>query len=377
MLRSHSVPAADRSFPAGFTLVELLVVVAIIGVLVAMLLPAVQAARESGRRTACLNNLRQVGLAMKQYESHWESFPPAACVHNTASSTNAVDSNQPASEYDNWAIEILPFIGMGVLYDKFAHNLPISSNAGTTNASNVAISNSTARSVALPFMLCPTDTFNRRPFNGTSGGETVGFNDNWARGDYAANLGLGNFSPAPPWNADGPAAPGWLSTATRGVCGVNAAWRVADITDGLSSTILLGEIRAGVAAFDPRGVWAMANSNSILTCCGGCYGDDYGPNCNAPYADDVTNCTQIQNAAGGVAALQAGGMGCWDGTNDQQTARSLHSKGVNVCLCDGSARWISDFIQVMPSGLPPGGPLSIWDRLIASADGQQIPGNAF
>ena len=75
MLRSRPVVAADRSTPAGFTLVELLVVISIIGILVAMLLPAVQAARESARRSQCLNNLRQLGAAMLAYESQWEQLP--------------------------------------------------------------------------------------------------------------------------------------------------------------------------------------------------------------------------------------------------------------------------------------------------------------
>ena len=64
--------------------------------------------------------------------------------------------------------------------------------------------------------------------------------------------------------------------------------------------------------------------------------------------------------------------------NDQQTARSLHSKGVHVCLCDGISRWISDFIWVLPSSFPPnGGTYSVWDRLIVSGDGESIPANSF
>ena len=134
---------------------------------------------------------------MKQYESHWDCFPPAACI--TDQNGIYQDPRPPAQPQatvnrDNWVIEILPFIDMGVLYDKFAHNLPISSNAGTTNVAGVAISNSTARSVSLPFMLCPTDSFNRRPFNGTTGHESAAWNDNWARGNYAANGGLGLLS---------------------------------------------------------------------------------------------------------------------------------------------------------------------------------------
>ena len=124
--------------------------------------------------------------------------------------------------------------------------------------------------------------------------------------------------------------------------------------------------------YDCRGTWAMGNCASMMACPSYVGGspDDYGPNYNGPAGDDVMNCTQTQASVGGVAALQREGMTCWDNPNDQQTARSLHVGGVNVCLCDGSARWISDFVQTLPSVYP--GNYSVWDRLIASGDGQTI-----
>ena len=230
MLRGRRVLAADRSLPAGFTLVELLVVIAIIGVLVSMLLPAVQAARESGRRSQCLNNLRQLALAAKQYESHWDSFPPAATAQDK--NGNFVDPNtdtttQAAIERDNWVIEILPFIGMGVLYDKFDHTQPISSGTARTTSTGQTVNNAVARAIPLPFMLCPSDSFNRRPFNGTKGKESSAFGDNWARGNYAANGGMGlmriNYGDQPIAYcvSGGPTSDGWLRSWIRGVCGVN------------------------------------------------------------------------------------------------------------------------------------------------------------
>ena len=145
----------------------------------------------------------------------------------------------------------------------------------------------------------------------------------------------------------------------------------------------MAEIRAGVTEYDPRGVWAMGNAPGGCMFGSGGAGvvDGAGPNNNAPNADNCMNCAQVVAAYGDSTGnnLAQAGMSCFPGDiqNDQQTARSLHSKGVNVCLCDGSARFISDFIWVLPSSFPPGGTYSVWDRLIVSGDGQQIPANSF
>src|SRR4051812_46549754 len=91
---------------AGFTLVELLVVIAIIGVLVALLLPAVQAAREAARRTQCSNNLKQLSLALLNYETVHTTFPPAG-----------IDTNQMS-----WTVLLLPYFEQQALYDQFNFN---------------------------------------------------------------------------------------------------------------------------------------------------------------------------------------------------------------------------------------------------------------
>lgn len=106
----------DRIRIRGFTLVELLVVIAIIGMLVALLIPAVQAARGAARRTACSNNLKQVGLAVLNYESAWSRFPPGQRWTALA--------NQPDRGDYSWMALILPHVEAGPTYDQFNFKLP-------------------------------------------------------------------------------------------------------------------------------------------------------------------------------------------------------------------------------------------------------------
>src|SRR6185369_3080712 len=90
----------------AFTLVELLVVIAIIGVLVALLLPAVQAARESARRAQCTNNLKQIGIAVHNYDDVWKTLPPG-CYHGV---------------FGTWVLHILPFVEQQSLYDRYVNS---------------------------------------------------------------------------------------------------------------------------------------------------------------------------------------------------------------------------------------------------------------
>ena len=267
-------------------------------------------------------------------------------------------------------------------------------SAGTANAA--------ARAVVLPFMLCPTDTYNRRPYNGSKGQRMVAFGDNWARGNYAINGGLGymttNCAMGCFWTAGTAASPSWLTPQVRGVSGVNCSLRPADVTDGASNTILLGEIRAGLTDYDNRGVWAMGNAcGSSLWATGGLFmADDNGPNPTGTGGDDNADCAMLWAAFGDPSDYTKAfnvlrmGMSCFPGNNWQQGVRSLHKGGVHVCMCDGSARWISDFIQSSGStligkdGQPANGSntpytvnYAVWDRLIASGDGQPVSADSF
>jgi prepilin-type N-terminal cleavage/methylation domain-containing protein len=361
----------------GFTLVELLVVITIIGILIALLLPAVQAAREAARRMQCQNNLKQIGLAVLNYESQCKIFPPSSCWPSSLFDPR----NASLTDYRaNWVIFILPFLDQQSLFDKFDLNAAISGNTSTANR--------LARATTIPTMLCPTDAQrNRIAFMGNTYPATSAFGDSWARGNYAANASLGFMcytasgatTPSSVRYAAFPGSLGWKAGYVRGVMGANCAVKMADVIDGTSNTCMLAEIRAGATAGDPRGVWALSGGSSALWGHGrldAVGGDDYGPNSLASIgADDVVGGDNVNADFGGGNSLLAEGMPCiGEPTGFEQTARSLHPDGVSTCFCDGSVHWISDFIQLSPSTAAS---LSVWDRLMASADGQPVSGNAF
>jgi prepilin-type N-terminal cleavage/methylation domain-containing protein/prepilin-type processing-associated H-X9-DG protein len=382
----------------GFTLVELLVVIAIIGILIALLLPAIQAAREAARRVQCSNNIKQAGLAVLNYESARKQFPWGSTWYTVQSgklTPNIVKNpwftggghSFPGDQlYKNWVVDALPFIEGKTVQLSFDLTQPIS-----------ALVNAAGRNTALTIMLCPSDPFNQVPFaakgNGapselSSMGGTWGdlVKDRpWRRGNYGANGGLGYMAARGGGDSEaGPPtqqAPGWADRFQRGVMGANISVTLKQIKDGTSKTLMLAEIRAGVTSFDCRGTWAMSGSPSA-TWADGYNGDCNGPNSIDPgfYEDDSAGCPFVQGAVGGAKKLSTiYRMGCSgdDWANWQGACRSTHNGGVNICLCDGSVRFITDYIQTgLRSGSYPRD-LGIWDKLNLSMDGETIQSNQF
>ncbi len=128
-----------QSRDRGFTLVELLVVIAIIGILVALLLPAIQAAREAARRTSCLNNVMQLGLAVHSYEFNFETLPPGV------TDTKGPIRNEPQGLHVSWLVKILPYMEETVMYRKFDQS------AGAYAAANAKV-----RATSLSIAVCPS-----------------------------------------------------------------------------------------------------------------------------------------------------------------------------------------------------------------------------
>ncbi len=194
----------------GFTLIELLVVIAIIAVLIALLLPAVQAAREAARRTQCVNNMKQLGLALHNYHSTNDTFPPGA-----ASTQNA---NYASWQSNSCLAMMLPFLEQNAIYNT------VNFNNNSTNGANPpqpdASGNGTALSTQINAFLCPSDG-NAKNLDGTNG----------RLNNYLASMGT-------------TAQNGYNQTST-GVFAFNISYGIRDMTDGSSNTIAFGEKLVG------------------------------------------------------------------------------------------------------------------------------------
>jgi prepilin-type N-terminal cleavage/methylation domain-containing protein len=354
-----------RARRAAFTLVELLVVIAIIGILIALLLPAIQNAREAGRRAQCSSTMHQVAIALLNYEQTNRSFPPGAL---------ADPGENPASTLKyraNWIILILPQMDQRAIYENFAFNSPnpnvkalcvqgqVESGYYVSDALNAA-----ARASEIPALLCASDYRNNQVhFTGVITNEAA----DWARGNVACNNGQYYYGV----HGDPDEGSKWTNPMYRGVMGVNNhELTLGGITDGTTQTILIGEIRAGVAATDRRGTWAMGGANSSMMCCHGGIGDDNGPNACYPAGDDVWGAAaSFQTGAATGAQFSECMSTCQTCSNWQATGRSLHPEGVNFAMADASVHFIHDTIET--TGLN-GGIGSAWDWLVTSSDGQRI-----
>ena len=318
----------------AFTLVELLVVIAIIGILVALLLPAVQAAREAARRMQCGNNLKQMGLALHNYHDTYKAFPFG---HMFRGDFDGDPLDEDGGTGFGWATALLPFMEQKTLYDKFDHRVPISNSTASQNL--------TLAQTHLPAFACPSDT---KPKNFTDGAVM-----NSATSSYKA---CGTSYDGWPSNDIGVAPNrlrynGIFDRDNRGSIGFQ------ELADGTSNTFAIAECR-----------WKMdANKRNR--------GRIFGSTDQPGYATGASN------------ALMLNGQWPINWTEPQgnpqphRTAGSQHPGGAQFALSDGSVRFVSETIQhtatlwvnnAQAYKTPTGTPYGTYQRLFSISDGQPI-----
>ncbi len=295
----------------AFTLIELLVVIAIIAVLASLLLPAVQSARESARRTSCANNLMQIGLALNNYESAHFAFPPGV-INETGPIVN-----KPAGSHYSWITQILPFLDQANAYAHFNFRHGVYDRV-----------NETVRGHAVGTFYCSSDMGN--------GGSSS---------NYAANY----------HDAEAP-----IDIGSHGVFRLNSATSIEEITDGLSTTLFVAE-RKITADFG----WASGTSSTLRN-------TGYPPNGSPPgpvydistgffeYTRMLADPEFIFNPESALPDPKTA-----EGQDRLSTFcggySSRHAAGINACMGDGSVRFVKNRIDRI-----------IFARLGHRADGELI-----
>lgn len=301
----------------GFTLIELLVVIAIIAVLIALLLPAVQQAREAARRTQCKNNLKQIGLALHNYESAHQVFPPSSTSGFGAGVWNypGTGPSDPAIHLHSFASLILPYLEQANLYNTIDYNV-----------SSLDVANRESAEQVLPFYRCPTyagNEFSQDPLYVT----TVG-SDKFAIRNYVAMgavtvLGL---SGNPNFPAEGVLYPG-----------SNTGFR--DITDGTTNTIAVAETRE-----ENSSVWIDGTTAAVVA--------RWTDLASPTFAGNSVSINYTPYFPGGV----------FPNSIDQQYGpSSFHTGGAHHLLCDGSVHFLSENLDV-----------DLYDALTTRAGGEVV-----
>lgn len=320
--------------PVGFTLIEVIVVIAIVGLLIALLLPAVQAAREAARRAQCVNNLKQFGLGLHNYESTHSVFP-AGRIWAPRPGRSATDFPTIFSGTPNttWFELMLPFLEQQALANAFNYTLGAEGFAGPGLAPAYGfLINSTVSATKLALFQCPSDL--QRTFRITpayAGGLLSG--PILTKGNYACSWGNTNWRQRN--NPSGAAPQVYFPSAF----GHDGNVRISKVTDGLSSTVFIGEVLQG-DTYDVRGVmWSSVPG-------GGSFMTRFTPNGFKDYLNVVTSDPLNQPIF--CVSEPVLRLPCTGNAGDSEAfagSRSRHPGGVNVLLGDGSVKFVKDSIN--------------------------------
>ncbi len=348
----------QRKRKSAFTLVELLVVIAIIGVLVALLLPAVNAAREAARRTSCRNHLKQLGLAVANFESSRGALPAAAWIsqpnptppcrlnddYASISMRNGcfdIMGQRPPAV--SWIVIILPFFEEQALYDRFDFSRSLTHQPAAGGAAPVY-------STQISSLLCASDRGLGAPNYRGQGLLPAAVDPNvttygMGKGNYAAFMSpvhLNHYR----------ARPGALG---RFPYGKASGQKVKHIVDGLSKTVLATEVRTLDREWDCRGVWSAPWPGSSLV---GVNFHDIDERLTTPYYQpnparvDVVRLPNTQqsdadqlNICADVPYAASQQMPCRNRESIYAAPRSRHQGGVNVVMLDGAVGFLPDDVD--------------------------------
>jgi prepilin-type N-terminal cleavage/methylation domain-containing protein/prepilin-type processing-associated H-X9-DG protein len=304
----------------GFTLIELLVVIAVIAILIGLLLPAVQKVRAASARVKCQNNLKQIGLALHNYEGAYGHLPSSHWRR-----VWYVDPTNPQGHF-RWSAlaQLTPYLEQTAVYNALDLSVPLyggGSGPGTPPASEVFPQNKPALAAVVPTFLCPIDQFRSViPDRGPS--------------NYVACVGS---------NFDGDAAVG------NGLFYQNSKVRIAEVTDGTSNTVAFSESLLGPggpdqsgATGDVRVVYKQLNLSGGLSVEGCAASTTLKTDRGSLWADGAYNCGLYNH----VLTPNSPTMDCVRHSNPAwKAARSRHEGGVNALLGDGSVRFVRDSVD--------------------------------
>lgn len=383
MLTFFSTRQSNDQPHRGFTLVELLVVIAIIGILVALLLPAVQSAREAARRTSCSNNLRQLGIAMLLYEQTSGSLPPNDNAPDQSPVYQKGNRTSGERDYASHLVLAAPYLEATTLFNQIDFESPIPPG-------NQVVGNGFLREIPQKVLTCPSDILNgvqvpnSLDLSGVENLHTLGLIDSGnaplAMTNYSGSIGaqvmngngqcdlrtianipapydsrgpdgedvFGNTSTlSPPCNSAGPGNIRSDCPLPKFISGVFArskwAAKFRQIEDGTSNTIMLGEVIPSCSAWQWERGWTFSEALWVATAApinhNTCKGEE--PVVSSGRGSSIPPCNQ------------------WNTDAPAQGFKSRHPGGAYFAYCDGSVHFLTDSIDYMT-----------YQRLGARSDGE-------